>query len=260
MGRRRQRAVRADRRLVHFGGGREGGRSLARESSVSRGSCSGGSLDRRVLLDPEGGGVLVRSHALRVSSHGSVEFLGKDVGMPGVPAWSRRACAPGLRTGSRRGVATTPRGQGRRWRGSRSSRRCAPTPCGSGRRCPHGTRALSPTCRRGDRPRRPSEATTREGAVEHLGEVPGLPGRQVLDQAQEVRPSSGLRSTDVVLEKPVDLRENRLGDVPQVIVEMVLRRVVKHAVNVPSDRGGINPSSGTSAKPCLTGPAAIVAG
>ena len=67
-----------------------------------------------------------------------------------------------------------------------------------------------------------------KGTVEDLAEVPGLPGRQVLDQAQQVGPGDGQRATDVVLGEPVELGEHRLALVLQVVVQVGLRGVVNH--------------------------------
>ena len=67
-----------------------------------------------------------------------------------------------------------------------------------------------------------------KGTAEDLAEVPGLPGRQVLDKAQQVGPSEGQRATYVVLGEPVQLGEQRLAIVLQVVVEVRLRGVVVH--------------------------------
>jgi hypothetical protein len=69
-----------------------------------------------------------------------------------------------------------------------------------------------------------------KGTVEDLAEVPGFPGRQVLDQAQEVSPSSGQRAAGVVFGEPVDLGEHRLAYMFQVIVQICLREVIDHGI------------------------------
>jgi hypothetical protein len=45
-----------------------------------------------------------------------------------------------------------------------------------------------------------------ERPVKDLTEVPGLPERQVLNQAEKVGPSGGQRAADVVLGEPVELQ------------------------------------------------------
>jgi hypothetical protein len=65
----------------------------------------------------------------------------------------------------------------------------------------------------------PSGQRLREGAVEDLAEVSGLPCRQVFDQAEEVGPGRCQGAPDVVFGQTVELPYQRLTCEPQFVVQ-----------------------------------------
>ena len=153
-------------------------------------------------------------------------LFAKDVGVAGVPTGLGKQVDQDIEQCHLRvrPPATWP---GHRGRGRRSSRRCGPTPSGSGRRRraglvlgrPHGGESLGLDV--------PPGQGLGEGTVEDLAEVPGLPDRQVLDQAQEVGPGDRQRAAGVVLGKPVELGEHASRSCSGH-VQVGLRGVVGH--------------------------------
>lgn len=67
-----------------------------------------------------------------------------------------------------------------------------------------------------------------ERAIEDLAEVPGLPRRQVLDQAEEVGSGGGQRAPDVVIGEPVELSQQGLAYPAQIAVQVVFREFIEH--------------------------------
>src|SRR5262249_59511102 len=70
-----------------------------------------------------------------------------------------------------------------------------------------------------------------EWPAEDLAEVPGLPDRQVLDQAEEVCPGGGQGTADVVLAEPVELPDQRLAYPAQMVVQVLFRECIDHGRN-----------------------------
>jgi hypothetical protein len=64
--------------------------------------------------------------------------------------------------------------------------------------------------------------------AEDLAEVPRLPDRQVLDQAEEVGPGGGQGTADVVLAEPVELPDQRLAHPAQLVVKVLFRDFIDH--------------------------------
>jgi len=66
-----------------------------------------------------------------------------------------------------------------------------------------------------------------ERSVEDLAEVPGLPDRHVLDQAEKVGSSRGQGASDVVLREPIGLPEDRLAHPSQIAVQVLFREIIE---------------------------------
>lgn len=77
-------------------------------------------------------------------------------------------------------------------------------------------------------------------SVEDLAEVPGVGISPVLDQAQEVGAGRGQRSAQVVVGEPLELPEQRLADLTQFVVQVLLREFIDHGMNLPGCRGGLS--------------------
>jgi hypothetical protein len=193
-----------------------------------RSSCPGGPLDFHAPVLPEGCVVLLQGHAFRVRSHRAVKLFAQDVGVAGVPAglgkdvdqdveefhvgaWPPRHVAGGVDgEGIDRRVAVVPHSP------------VSVDDVGAGLVLgrPHVGKTLGLVV--------PPGQGLRERTLEDLAEVPGFPGRQMLDQAQEVGPGDGQRAADVVFGEAVDLGEHRLAHLPQVIVQIRLPEVIDH--------------------------------
>jgi hypothetical protein len=70
-----------------------------------------------------------------------------------------------------------------------------------------------------------------EGPGEDLAEVPGLPDRQVLDQAEQVGPGGGQGAADVVFAEPVELPDQRLADPAQMVVQVLFGEFIDHGAS-----------------------------
>ena len=167
-------------------------------------------------------------HVLRVGSYRSVERFAQDVGVAGVPTGLGEQVDEDVEQGH---LGVLPPGHAARGvEGEGLHRRVAVVPhpsvavddvtAGLALGRPHVGESLGLDV--------PPRQGFGKGTVEDLAEVPGLPCRQVLDQAQQVGPGDGQRATDVVLGEPVELGKHRLALVPQVVVQVGLRGVVNH--------------------------------
>ena len=189
--------------------------------------CSGRLLDLRVVGLPVSRVESGQGRALRAGPDRAVELFSQDVGMPGVPV--------GLTENVDHDVEQLHVGARPPWHvaggtdGKRVDRRVRVLPY-----APVETDDLFASFVLGS----PQVGATGglvppgqgfgERAAEDLTEIPGLPGRQVFDQAEAVGSGGGQGAADVVFGEPVELSEQRCAYPAQIAVQVLFRELIDH--------------------------------